>query len=254
MHPIHSIELPSPPITLAITKTHLLTTTISSTLHFTDITTFQSVDIQTAKANTAILHPKAKLCIVALQKPQIQIKHIETQKTLARFNLTNDGDNSTEPTALAFSTDSNCVFAAGDKGGSVNIFDTRIESKNAKLRTYREIHEDEITHITAHNQLLFSLAQDGRMAVMDIRARKPLQVSDQQDYELAAAISIKHGKKMATTDQQGTIALWNWGKWGDLSDRVPNLHPESVDTIAKLNEDTVVTGCLDGNIRSDKIL
>jgi len=219
-------------------------------VHYTQINTWETVELsQVAKANAAILHPNAKLCIIATQKPRVDIVHIESQRTLARYPIKIDTMKSEEPTTVAFSTETNSIFSVGDKGGSVHIYDTRLENHKSKIRTYRNIHEDEITHLKAFDGLLFSLSQDGRMAVMDLRTKCPVQVSDQQDYEMTGLVVIKNGKKIATSDQQGTIAIWNWNRWGDLSDRMPNLHPESADTIAKLDEDTVVTGSLDGNIR-----
>ena len=42
--------------------------------------------------------------------------------------------------------------------------------------------------------------------------------------------------------------MFKWGEWADASDRVPG-HPNSVETIVKLDEDTVITGSSDGLIR-----
>jgi len=47
--------------------------------------------------------------------------------------------------------------------------------------------------------------------------------------------------------------LWTWGEWQDSSDRILG-HPSSIDTICKLDEDTVCTGSSDGIIRVVSIL
>ena len=47
--------------------------------------------------------------------------------------------------------------------------------------------------------------------------------------------------------------MWTWGEWQDSSDRILG-HPSSIDTICKLDEDTVCTGSSDGIIRVVSIL
>ena len=46
----------------------------------------------------------------------------------------------------------------------------------------------------------------------------------------------------------GTLSIFSWGRWGDLSDRFPG-HPMSVDSMVKLSENVVCTGSIDGIIR-----
>ena len=44
------------------------------------------------------------------------------------------------------------------------------------------------------------------------------------------------------------LGLFKWGEWDDARDLFPG-HPQSIDTIVKLDEDTVFTGSSDGIIR-----
>ena len=46
----------------------------------------------------------------------------------------------------------------------------------------------------------------------------------------------------------GTLNIYSWGKWGDVSDRFPG-HMLSVDSLCKMTEDIVITGSTDGKIR-----
>jgi hypothetical protein len=48
--------------------------------------------------------------------------------------------------------------------------------------------------------------------------------------------------------QDGVLSLWTYGDWGDYTDRYLG-HPSSIDTICKLDEDTICTGSSDGIIR-----
>jgi hypothetical protein len=65
--------------------------------------------------------------------------------------------------------------------------------------------------------------------------------------------SVQNEKKVVVGSQSGVLNLWTWGDWGDSSDRVLG-HPSSIDTICKLDEDTVCTGSSDGIIRVVSIL
>lgn len=53
---------------------------------------------------------------------------------------------------------------------------------------------------------------------------------------------------MVCGDGEGTLMIYNWGLWGDITDRYP-CHPQSVDCMVPLNDSVVCTGCMDGMIR-----
>lgn len=48
--------------------------------------------------------------------------------------------------------------------------------------------------------------------------------------------------------QDGVICIFSSGMWADMSDRFPG-HPQSIDTMLKIDEDTICTGSSDGLIR-----
>lgn len=72
--------------------------------------------------------------------------------------------------------------------------------------------------------------------------------SDDQEDELLSMCLMKHGKKVVCGTQQGVLNFWSWGTWGDISDRFPG-HPQSIDTLLKIDEDTLLTGSGDGVVR-----
>ena len=49
---------------------------------------------------------------------------------------------------------------------------------------------------------------------------------------------------------EGVLNIFNWGEWGNISDRYPG-HPMSVDCMVAINDDIVCTGSMDGVIRYD---
>ena len=59
---------------------------------------------------------------------------------------------------------------------------------------------------------------------------------------------FQSGTKVVCGGGDGTLHIYSWGKWGDITDRFPG-HPFSVDSICKVTEDILVTGGTDGIIR-----
>lgn len=59
---------------------------------------------------------------------------------------------------------------------------------------------------------------------------------------------IKNGKKVVCGTQDGVVLVFSWGRWGDCSDRYPG-HPDAVDSMLKVDENTLLTGSSDGMIR-----
>jgi hypothetical protein len=47
--------------------------------------------------------------------------------------------------------------------------------------------------------------------------------------------TITHCLQVVCGTQEGVLAVFNWGEWGDVSDRFPG-HPASVDTVVPLTE------------------
>ena len=45
--------------------------------------------------------------------------------------------------------------------------------------------------------------------------------------------------------------MFHWGLWGDVTDRFPS-HPDSIDAMAKITEDRICTGCMDGSVRCSR--
>ncbi len=52
---------------------------------------------------------------------------------------------------------------------------------------------------------------------------------------------------MVCGDGDGSLNIFTWGRWGDMTDRFPAFH-ESVDAICKVTEDIIIAGCANGSI------
>jgi WD40 repeat protein len=121
--------------------------------------------------------------------------------------------------------------------------------------------KDYISGFDAHKDgtTLLASSADCTLGVYDVRksavnnSAKPNKapvprLSDDQEDELLSICTIKHGRKVVCGSDQGVLSVWSWGTWGDVSDRFPG-HPNSIDALLKIDEDTLLTGSGDGLIR-----
>ncbi|GAB5593574.1 hypothetical protein Unana1_08474 [Umbelopsis nana] len=143
------------------------------------------------------------------------------------------------------------LIATGDDMGIIKIWDTR---SHGLIHSYSE-HTDFIADMTfsSDKNILIAVAGDGLLSVWDIRKPKLKAMSDCMDDELLSAVIVKNEKKVVVGSQAGVLNLWSWGDWSDSNDRILG-HPSSIDTICKLDEDTICTGSSDGIIRLVTIL
>ncbi|EDQ92783.1 uncharacterized protein MONBRDRAFT_21907 [Monosiga brevicollis MX1] len=137
------------------------------------------------------------------------------------------------------------MLASGDDDGHIKLWDLR---QRTSIATYRS-HEDFVSDITVvpHKKTIISTGGDGRLCAHNWNTQKS-KVSDQMEDELLSVVVMKHHKKVVCGTQGGTINLFSWGLWGDFTDRMTN-HPTSVDSLAKINEDILVSGSSDGVLR-----
>ena len=59
---------------------------------------------------------------------------------------------------------------------------------------------------------------------------------------------VQGGEKVVCGMGDGVLNIFNWGQWGNISDRFPG-HPLSVDCMLALTDDIICTGSMDGCIR-----
>lgn len=166
------------------------------------------------------------------------------------------------------------LLATGDDCGGIRIWDERLcggGSNNSQYSDKRpngcvlewNQQEDYISGIeySPHNNgknldgnnTLLATSADGSLGVYDLRMNKgaiadTTRKSDHLDDELLSLCVLKSGKKVVCGTQTGALSIFSWGTWGDISDRFPG-HPSSVETLLKIDENTLLTGSSDGLIR-----
>ncbi|TDH65833.1 hypothetical protein CCR75_002055 [Bremia lactucae] len=138
------------------------------------------------------------------------------------------------------------VFVSGDDQGCIKIWDTR---QHRCLSEFKE-HTDYISGFatTSAQDHLLATSGDGRLSAYDLRKNALVGKSDELDDELLSIAVIKNGRKIVCGSQDGVLVIFSWGIWGDMSDRFPG-HPDSVEAVLKVDEDTILTGSSDGIVR-----
>lgn len=111
-------------------------------------------------------------------------------------------------------------------------------------------HDDFISDFDfdANSKTLVASSGQGTISIYDIRKSKMVAMSANQDDELLSICIVKDRRKVVVGSQEGVLNIYSWGDWGDCTDRFIG-HPNSIDTICKIDEDTVATGSSDGIIR-----
>eukprot|EP00281_Chroomonas_sp_CCMP1168_P027158 CAMPEP_0206248846 /NCGR_PEP_ID=MMETSP0047_2-20121206/20590_1 /ASSEMBLY_ACC=CAM_ASM_000192 /TAXON_ID=195065 /ORGANISM="Chroomonas mesostigmatica_cf, Strain CCMP1168" /LENGTH=366 /DNA_ID=CAMNT_0053674523 /DNA_START=51 /DNA_END=1151 /DNA_ORIENTATION=- len=137
-------------------------------------------------------------------------------------------------------------LASGDDNGVVKIWDLR---QQKCCHTLNE-HEDFISdmRLASDERTLVCTGGDGYLSVWNRRSGKLYAMSDQMEDEFLSCQIMKHGRKVVCGTQSGTLSIFSWGDWGDVSDRFPG-HPESVECMVKVDEETLITCSEDGIIR-----
>jgi len=142
------------------------------------------------------------------------------------------------------------IVATGDDKGCVKLWDLRIRNATNCIKTWK-MHEDFVSGMcyNAANSTLLSVSGDCTLCAYDIRSQKVCTRSDEQECELTCVDVIKNGRKVVCGTQDGTMLIFSMGLWGDCTDRIPDEHPETIESFTKLDERTLITGCSDGVIR-----
>jgi len=101
--------------------------------------------------------------------------------------------------------------------------------------------------------MILSSSNDGTLGIFDLRKSKLHAMSDNFSEDQNAVSLIKNGSKVVTASNEGVLNLFTWDWFGDCNDRIVG-HPNSIDTMVKYDEDTLITGSEDGLIRAVSIL
>ena len=142
-------------------------------------------------------------------------------------------------------TDGTTLFASsGD--GTLSVFDVRYANRKGTRRSVQLADINPHDHTTQQQQP----TQGGKKSTWETSGYSQ---SDNQEDELLSLCLLKKSQKLLCGTQQGILSLFSYNIWGDISDRFPG-HPQSIDALLKIDEDTVLTGSSDGLVRAVQLL
>lgn len=161
-----------------------------------------------------------------------------------------------EPVNVISQIQDSVIVTGGDDGG-IKIWDVRANALSGPVVEFND-HEDVVTafHVDMDRHTLLSTGGDGTLGVYDIRRNK-LAVRTEQDEEELLSIAVLGSRQnlVVTGTQDGILLLWDWGKWTwseteyhQGPERFTG-HPQSIDSILVVDEDTIITGSSDGLVR-----
>ncbi|XP_021375127.1 WD repeat-containing protein 55-like [Mizuhopecten yessoensis] len=147
-------------------------------------------------------------------------------------------------------------LATGDDDGHLKVWDLRtnraeMEVKhNEEFISDMEIDDQHKILITTRIYRNLSVHEPPRLKVR--RKRMDIQ-SELFDSELLSLARLKEKEKIVCGTGEGVLNIFNWGEWGNISDRFPG-HPMSVDCMVAVTDNILCTGSSDGIVRAVNIL
>jgi WD40 repeat protein len=166
------------------------------------------------------------------------------------FDIPNAHDASINKIAAVNNLSSgSAIIVTGDDVGRVNTWDFRAGA--TPVMTWK-LHDDYISDFCYHSttQTLFSTSGDACMGVYDFKKKDNSMKSFTQEAELLSVEVIKNGRKVVCGTDGGNMLIFSWGKWEHCLDSYPDGHPEAINDMLKVDENTVFTGCEDGKVRA----
>ncbi|NXG17934.1 WDR55 protein, partial [Grallaria varia] len=145
----------------------------------------------------------------------------------------------------------NHVFATGDDGGAVKVWDLR--RGDAILEARQQEEYISAMAVDGNGKMLLTACGDGTLGVYNVKRRRFELLSEPQNGDLTSVVLLKRGRKVACGSSEGTIYLFNWDGFGAASDRFA-LRAESVDCMVPITDSIVCVGSLDGVIRAVNVL
>lgn len=141
----------------------------------------------------------------------------------------------------------NYLLASGEDDGQVVIWDFRMASPVACFEDCAEYISS--LAVSKDKKTLLAVSGEGVISSYNVKSRKLQMQSESFDCDFLSLGIIKEGTKVVIGTNEGSLNIFNWGEYQNISDRFPG-HPGSVDCMAVISDDIVCTGCEDGKVRA----
>ena len=118
--------------------------------------------------------------------------------------------------------------------------------------THHQDYISDFAYNKERNSVVVSSA-DGSLSMICLKQRDLLYQTSTCMDELLSCCVIKNGTCVCAGTQEGNVNVYKWDEEDQLMDRITG-HPESIDGILKVDEDTICTGSEDGILRIVQVM
>lgn len=141
----------------------------------------------------------------------------------------------------------NSLLLTGDDEGFVRVWDVR-EKMDCKYSF--EEHGCYVSDMCCveDKKTVLVTSGDGTLSTYDLRKGKLEAMCDPMEEELLCVETLKNGKKVVCGTSSGALEIFSWEMFGQSDEHFLG-HPDSVDTICKVDENTICSGSSDGIVR-----
>ncbi|XP_014672072.1 PREDICTED: WD repeat-containing protein 55-like [Priapulus caudatus] len=143
------------------------------------------------------------------------------------------------------------LLATGDDDGNLKVWDYRRWTPIVEWKESEEFISD--MAIDSNKRTLVATSGEGTLTAYSVRSKKMILQSELMDSEFLSVAIVDKGKKVVCGNGEGVLNFFNWGEWGNISDRFPG-HPDSIDTICPITDNIICTGSMDGKVRGVHVM
>ncbi|XP_013075098.2 WD repeat-containing protein 55-like isoform X1 [Biomphalaria glabrata] len=140
--------------------------------------------------------------------------------------------------------------ATGDDDGVLKVWDMRSKQATMELKECEEFISDMIVE---DNKIIIAASGEGTLTAFNIRRKRMDVQSELFDSELLCLAKMKGGHKLVCGTGEGVLNVFNWGEWGNISDRFP-CDKEQIDSVVPITDDVLCIGTNNGFVRAVHVL
>ncbi|KAK5646786.1 hypothetical protein RI129_005250 [Pyrocoelia pectoralis] len=173
----------------------------------------------------------------------IMLTDVETGKLFKFY------DNAHEVPPYCIKSLDDHLFATGDDGGIIKLWDVRVNSDKTVFSLKKN--EDYISDIVTNESLQYLLCSsgDGCLTTIDLRKRQFFVQSEEQEEELTCLGLFRSETKVLVSTSKGKLLFFNWNEFGLHSDIFPAAKT-AITCLIPITENIVVTAYEDGHLRA----
>ncbi|CAL1536605.1 unnamed protein product [Lymnaea stagnalis] len=141
--------------------------------------------------------------------------------------------------------------ATGDDEGVLKVWDMRTKNATMEMKECDDFISDMV--VEDNKKIILAASGEGTLTAFNIRRKRMDCQSELFDSELLCLTKMKGGRKLVCGTGEGVLNVFNWGQWGNISDRFP-CGDTQVDSLVPITDDVLCIGTNDGFIKAVHVL